>query len=85
MVWRKLWQSLTSGTSRGIEGQDSLDGNIHGRNIEGFKHDLSHLLSVGLWVERGFSQQGGMLLWSHTELIVESVMPDLETFKSVMD
>merc|ERR1711887_295029 len=30
----------TSGTARGIEGQDSLDGNIHGGHVEGLKHDL---------------------------------------------
>merc|ERR1712083_929897 len=33
----------TSGTARGIEGEDSLDGNIHGGHVEGLKHDLSHL------------------------------------------
>merc|ERR1719462_659743 len=30
----------TSGTTRGIEGQDSLDGNIHGGHVEGLEHDL---------------------------------------------
>merc|ERR1719355_108301 len=38
----------TSGTTRGIEGQDSLDGNIHGGHVEGLKHDLGHLFTVGL-------------------------------------
>merc|ERR1712026_652118 len=37
----------TSGTARGIEGEDSLDGNIHGGHVEGLKHDLGHLLPVG--------------------------------------
>merc|ERR1719508_124760 len=32
----------TSGTSRGIKGEDSLDGNIHGGHVEGLKHDLGH-------------------------------------------
>merc|ERR1712000_702964 len=41
----------TSGTSRSIEGEDSLDGDIHGGHVEGFKHDLSHLLTVSLGVE----------------------------------
>merc|ERR1712243_61239 len=41
----------TSGTSGGIEGEDSLDGNIHGGHVEGLEHDLGHLLKVGLWVE----------------------------------
>merc|ERR1712045_187344 len=47
----------TSGTARGIEGQDSLDGNIHGGHVEGLKHDLSHLLTVSLGVEGSLSQE----------------------------
>jgi len=38
---------------------------------------LSHLLTVGFGVERGLSEKDGVLLGSDTELIVESVMPDL--------
>merc|ERR1711983_508504 len=38
----------TSGTSRSIEGKDSLDGDIHGWHVEGFEHDLGHLLTVSL-------------------------------------
>merc|ERR1712102_141619 len=30
----------TGGTARGIEGEDSLDGNIHGGHVEGLEHDL---------------------------------------------
>ncbi len=30
----------TSGTTRGIQGQHSLDGNVHGGGVEGLKHDL---------------------------------------------
>merc|ERR1712020_122240 len=30
----------TGGTSRSIEGEDSLDGNIHSWHVEGFEHDL---------------------------------------------
>merc|ERR1712226_1632231 len=41
----------TSGTVRGIEGEDSLDGNIHGGHVEGLEHDLGHLLTVSLGVE----------------------------------
>merc|ERR1711872_608308 len=67
----------TSGTARGIEGEDSLDGNIHGRHVEGLKHDLSHLLTVGLWVKGSFSEEDGLFLRSNTELIVEGVVPDL--------
>jgi hypothetical protein len=38
---------------------------------------LSHLLSVGLWIERSLSQQDWVFLWGDTQFIVESVMPDL--------
>merc|ERR1711988_1687776 len=67
----------TGGTSRGVEGEDSLDGNIHGRHVEGLKHDLGHLLTVGLWVEGSLSKKDGLLLWGNTEFIVEGVVPDL--------
>merc|ERR1712212_940821 len=67
----------TSGTARGIEGEDSLDGNIHGWHVEGLKHDLGHLFPVGLGVQWGLSQEDGLLLWGNAELIVEGVMPDL--------
>merc|ERR1719188_907252 len=32
----------TSGTARGVQGENSLDGNIHGGGVEGLKHDLGH-------------------------------------------
>merc|ERR1712184_135894 len=67
----------TSGTTGGIEGEDSLDGNIHGGHVEGLEHDLSHLLTVSLGVEGSLSQEDGLFLWGNTELIVEGVMPDL--------
>merc|ERR1719148_534750 len=67
----------TGGTTGGIEGEDSLDGNIHGGHVEGLKHDLSHLLAVSLWVEGGLSQEDGLLLRGNTEFIIEGVMPDL--------
>merc|ERR1712026_205695 len=67
----------TGGTARGIEGEDSLDGNIHGGHVEGLKHDLSHLLTVGLGVEGSLSQEDGLLLGGNAELIVEGVVPDL--------
>ncbi|EGW09956.1 hypothetical protein I79_018278 [Cricetulus griseus] len=36
------WASavLTCGAARCIEGEHSLNGDIHGRDIEGFEHDL---------------------------------------------
>merc|ERR1719431_1729458 len=67
----------TSGTSRGIEGEDSLDGNIHCGHVEGLEHDLGHLLTVGLWVEGSLSEEDGLFLRGNTELIVEGVVPDL--------
>merc|ERR1712209_11603 len=67
----------TSGTTRGIQGEDSLDGNIHGGHVEGLEHDLGHLFTIGLGVEGSLSQEDGLFLRSNTEFIVEGVMPDL--------
>ncbi len=30
----------TSGTTGGIEGEDGLDGDVHGGTVEGLEHDL---------------------------------------------
>merc|ERR1719268_403023 len=67
----------TSGTSRGIEGKDGLDCNVHGGHVKCLEHDLSHLLTVGLGVKGSFSQEDRLLLRGNTELIVEGVVPDL--------
>merc|ERR1711868_95480 len=34
----------TGGTAGGVQGEDSLDGDIHGGHVEGLEHDLGHLL-----------------------------------------
>mmetsp|Transcript_24453 Transcript_24453/g.57797 ORF Transcript_24453/g.57797 Transcript_24453/m.57797 type:complete len:407 (+) Transcript_24453:178-1398(+) len=70
-------QNTPSGTSGGIQGKNSLDVHIHGGNVEGFKHDLGHSLSVGLRVHGGLGQQHRMGFRSNTKLIVEGVVPDL--------
>merc|ERR1719508_12451 len=67
----------TSGTARGIQREDSLDGDIHGGHVEGLKHDLCHLLTVCLGVEWSLSQENGLFFRGNTELIVEGVVPDL--------
>merc|ERR1712061_662589 len=67
----------TSGTAGGIQGEDSLDGDIHGGHVEGLKHDLGHLLTVSLGVEGSLSKEDGLFLRGNTELIVECVVPDL--------
>merc|ERR1711936_1102913 len=67
----------TSGTAGGVQGEDSLDGDVHSGGVEGLEHDLSHLLPVGLGVEGSLSQEDGLLLGGDTELVVEGVMPDL--------
>merc|ERR1711887_452400 len=67
----------TSGTARGIEGEDSLDGHVHGGHVEGLKHDLGHLLTVSLGVEGSFSKEDRLLLRGNTEFIVEGVVPNL--------
>merc|ERR1719268_692903 len=67
----------TSGTTRGIEGEDSLDGDVQGGHVEGLEHDLGHLLTVSLGVEGSLSEEDGLFLRGNTELIVEGVVPDL--------
>merc|ERR1712027_171097 len=52
----------TGGTSGGVQGEDSLDGDVHGGHVEGLEHDLGHLLTVGLGVEGSLSQENGLLL-----------------------
>ena len=44
--------------------------------IERFEHDLRHLFPVSFGVQWGFGEEDGVFLWSNSELIVESVMPD---------
>merc|ERR1719317_233194 len=67
----------TGGTTRSVQGEDSLDGDVHGGGVEGFEHDLCHLFSVGFGVKWGLGQENGVFLGGDTELIVESMMPDL--------
>merc|ERR1711863_143605 len=66
-----------SGTARGIEGENSLNGNIHGRHVESLEHDLGHLLTISLGVKRSLSEEDGLFLRGNTEFIVEGVVPDL--------
>ena len=65
------------GAAGGVQGQHGLDGHVHGGHVEGLKHDLSHLLAIGLGVERGLRQQHRVLLGRHAQLVVEGVVPDL--------
>jgi len=51
------------------EGEDGLNGNVHGRGVEGLEHDLSNLFMIGLWVERSFSEEDSSS--GATEFIVE--------------
>merc|ERR1719167_1690754 len=67
----------TSGTPGSIEGEDSLDGNIHSGHVEGLEHDLGHLLTVSLGVEGSLSEEDGLFLRGNTEFVVEGVVPDL--------
>merc|ERR1719293_158532 len=67
----------TGGTARGVQGEHSLDGDVHGGHVEGLEHDLGHLLPVGLGVEGGLSEKDWVLLRGNSELVVEGVVPDL--------
>ena len=39
----------TSGTTRGVQGQHCLDGDIHGRGVESLKHDLKNTSNMVLY------------------------------------
>merc|ERR1719500_346901 len=67
----------TGGTAGGVQGEHSLDGDVHGGHVEGLEHDLGHLLPVGLGVEGRLGQEDGLLLGGNAELVVEGVVPDL--------
>lgn len=67
----------TGGTTGSVQGEHGLNGDVHRWGVECLKHDLSHLLTIGLGIERGFGEQNGVLLGGNTQLIVEGVMPDL--------
>ena len=67
----------TSSSTGGIEGQDGLDGDVEGGCVERLEDDLGHLLSVRLGVDGSFGKQDGVLFRSHSQLVVESVMPNL--------
>merc|ERR1711971_351164 len=64
-------------TPPAVQGEHSLDGDVHGGHVEGLEHDLGHLLHVGLGVEGSLSQEDGLLLGGNAELVVEGVVPDL--------
>jgi hypothetical protein len=67
----------TSGTTGSVQGEDGLDRDVESRGVEGLEHDLRHLLSVLLGVKGSLGKENGVLLRSDTELVVESVVPDL--------
>ena len=70
-------QDNTCGTTGSVKGEDGLDGDVEGGGVEGFENDLGHLLSVGLGVDGRLGQEHGVLFGGDSELVVESVMPDL--------
>ena len=67
----------TGGTAVGVKGHDSLDGNVKTIAVKLLEHDLGHLFSICLGVTRSLSQKDVVLGGIATELVVESVLPDL--------
>ena len=70
-------QHNTRCTTRRVQRQHGLDGDVHGWCVEGLEHDLCHLLPVGLRVEGSLGQQDWVFLGGNSQLVVEGVMPDL--------
>lgn len=61
----------TGGPSGSVKGEDGLDSDVESRGVESFEHDLSHLLSVDLGVERSFGEEDGVLFRCNSKLVVE--------------
>lgn len=66
----------TSGSTIGVEGENSLDGNVKSLNLESLEHEGSHLFSVGFWISRSFSQHDLVFGWINSKLVREAVVPD---------
>merc|ERR1712106_827293 len=65
----------TSGTAGSVEGEDSLDGNIHGGLVEGVVPDLLHIIPVGddsvlNWVLEGKDTSLGLCLISNIGILL---------------
>lgn len=67
----------TGGSTRSVQGQDGLDRDVEGRGVEGLEHDLGHLFSVLFRVKRSLGKKDWVFLGGDSELVVESVVPDL--------
>ena len=67
----------TGSSTVGVEGEDSLDGNVKSLNLESLEHELGHLLSVGFWVVWGLGEHDLVFGWVTSELVRETVIPDL--------
>jgi hypothetical protein len=67
----------TSRAAGRVERQDSLDGDVERRGVESLEHDLGHLLTVRLRVQRRLGEEDRVLLRRDTQLVVEGVVPDL--------
>jgi len=65
----------TSSLSRSVKRADRLHADIEAGDVEGLEHDAGHFLAVLFWVERRFRKENGMLIGSHAQLVVESVVP----------
>merc|ERR1719283_382176 len=68
-------ENETSCAARGVEGENSLDTDVHGRAVECLKGDLSHLFPVGLGVKRSLGVENWRFLGRDSQLVVERVMP----------
>lgn len=67
----------TGGSTIGVEGKHSLDGDVNTLNLESFEHQSGHFLSVSFWISWGLSQKDLMLGWVNSKLIGHAIFPDL--------
>src|SRR6266480_486976 len=67
----------TSGTTGRVKREDSLDGDVESRRIEGLENNLCHLLAVRLRIDWSFGKKDWVLLGGNAQFIVEGVVPNL--------
>lgn len=76
---------LRCGQAAGVGGLSSLDADVEGWNLEIFKEDVHHLLSIMRSIAWNFCEVGWLLVGLHAELFVIAVLPTFDHVWPVCD
>lgn len=68
-----------------IERKHGLDSDINSAKLVSLEHDLSHLLTVGLWVHGRLSEEDLASARVRLELVVKRVVPEVLHVVPVLD